>query len=78
MMKNEELEEMELELKELKKEIKKKKYDLIFDETGLQSNEVKIGSWDCEQSPIGKCVYDIVEDEHCDSCVFCGEPDERK
>ena len=37
-----------------------------------------IGNWECETSPIGVCVYDSEEDPCWDSCIFCGEPDERK
>lgn len=74
-----ELEDMECELKELIDDIKQKKYSLIFDATGLQSNEVKISSfWDCLKSPVGKCVYDIIEDPYRDSCVFCHEPEDRR
>ncbi len=77
-VKDSELEDMELDLEELKKDIKQKKYDLIFDITGLQPDKIRLGDWDCEKSPTGKCVYDIIEDPCRDHCVFCGEPDERK
>jgi len=78
-MKDFELEQMELDLKELEKEILEKKYELIFDKTGLQPSEIKISNfWDCDKSPIGYCVYDKIEDPACDCCVFCGAPDERK
>jgi len=36
------------------------------------------GSWDCEDSPLGVCVYNHIEDPALDYCLFCGEPDERK
>lgn len=79
MLKDEELIEMEDELRELQEKIERKRYDLIFDETGLQSSEVTIDDfWGCEKSPIGWCVYDKVEDPAHDSCVFCGEPEKRK
>ncbi len=29
-------------------------------------------------SPIGYCVYNDEEDPCCDSCLYCGMPDERK
>lgn len=45
-------------------------------------------TWECEdeysdgtprvKSPVGYCVYDIVEDPACDACIFCGAPEERK
>jgi len=39
---------------------------------------IKMGSWDCENSPIGICVYDDIEDPYYDNCIFCQEPHERK
>lgn len=77
-MKDLNLVEMEDELDTLKTEIQQKKYDLIFDITGLQQSEIFIGDWDCDKSPIGKCVYDNIEDSAHDFCVFCHQPDERK
>lgn len=77
-MKDLDLIDMEEELESLETSIKQKKYDLIFDVTGLQASEIRIGDWDCDKSPVGKCVYDIIEDSACDSCVFCHQPDERK
>lgn len=32
------------------------------------------GSWDCEDSPTGNCMYTT----DFDACIFCGDPDERK
>lgn len=34
-------------------------------------------NWDCENSPVKKCVYDW-DDFGDESCIFCGEPEERK
>jgi len=34
--------------------------------------------WDCPYSPVGLCMYHIVHDPRQDSCVFCGQPRERK
>ena len=34
-------------------------------------------SWDCNLSPIGKCVYKQ-DDSGEFVCIFCGEPEERK
>jgi len=34
--------------------------------------------WDCPDSPFGLCSYHNIEDPAHDSCVFCGEPFERK
>lgn len=77
-MKDLELQDMEFELEELQKAIQNKKYDLVFDVTGLQPKEIIFGDWDCDKSPIGTCVYDRVEDPACDCCVFCNEPDDRR
>ena len=33
--------------------------------------------WQCEDSPVGLCVYDS-QDRGSDQCLFCGDPDERK
>ena len=33
--------------------------------------------WQCEDSPVGLCVYDS-QDRAADHCIFCGDPDERK
>ena len=78
-MKDFELEQMELEFEELKEQIENRRNELIFDKTGLQSNEIYISDfWDCKKSPIGWCVYDNIEDIYHDCCVFCGKPEERK
>jgi len=39
-----------------------------------------IGShiWECENSPIGVCVYCPLDDRAHDNCLFCGDPEERK
>lgn len=34
--------------------------------------------WKCDNSPVGYCVYDIIEDPAHDDCLFCGQPEERK
>lgn len=35
------------------------------------------GEWECEPSPVGKCVYNQVVDHDHDNCLFCHEPEER-
>ena len=37
-----------------------------------------VGEWDCEESPIGLCLYNRIEDPCLDNCLYCGNPDERK
>jgi hypothetical protein len=35
--------------------------------------------WTCQQSPIGVCIYHPPTDKgYYDSCLFCGQPMERK
>lgn len=41
------------------------------DEIGYDSD-----GWDCEDSPIGKCIYNADYDYEC--CVYCDGPEERK
>ena len=35
------------------------------------------GNWDCENSPNKKCNFNVKEDPACDTCIYCGEPEER-
>lgn len=37
-----------------------------------------ISDWKCEKSPVDYCVYNQLEDPYHDSCLFCGQPEERK
>lgn len=37
-----------------------------------------IGTWKCDESPIGLCYYDHGDDPALDHCLFCMLPDERK
>jgi len=56
-----------------------KVYGEVLREHGVDpSNTVVPGTWDCEKSPVGKCVYDFLEDPCMDSCIFCHDPEERK
>lgn len=53
--------------------------DEIASELALQLGIecVDLGDWECEHSPTGHCFY--AETDHCnDSCLMCGQPDERK
>lgn len=34
--------------------------------------------WECEESPIGICIYNDEDDIVHDFCHFCGLPEERK
>lgn len=61
------LEEAEQEYHKYLKEILK---DLDLPEGAFMSE------WDCQLSPIGNCI--CCWDGSDDTCIFCGEPDERK
>jgi hypothetical protein len=42
--------------------------------------ELELGAylWECEESPIGTCLYNRFHDKSHDNCIFCSEPNERK
>ena len=44
----------------------------------IHYHDVSFGDWDCEDSPTGYCIYGFYDDYAHDSCIYCGEPDERK
>ena len=47
-----------------------------FFETNIeQLNNIKSG-WECPDSPNGECDYSGPDEE--DSCIYCGQPEERK
>ena len=75
---NKDLQDMYDELEELRRDIRKKGLELIFDTTGLQESEIAISKmWKCDKSPIGYCVYDKIEDPPHDYCVYCNKPEDR-
>jgi hypothetical protein len=39
---------------------------------------LETGSWPCDTSPTGLCVYDMATEEQDNECLFCGNPNERK
>ena len=41
-------------------------------------NHVVDTMWGCEDSPFGWCAYHRFDDPAHDSCIFCGDPQERK
>ncbi len=50
---------------------------LLIDSLPIEEDLYDGDEWDCELSPIGRCIYKI--DSSGESvCVFCGEPEERK
>jgi len=62
-----------------------KKTDLLLgiikEDFGTSDKEIyciQIGDWDCHESPIGVCFYNAQEDPCLDTCLVCGDPDERK
>jgi hypothetical protein len=52
-----------------------KEYFRISDK---EMNCIEIGYWDCPTSPIGVCFYNSHEDPCSDTCLVCGDPEERK
>jgi hypothetical protein len=40
-------------------------------------SDLVLGGWECEKSPTGYCVYHDEDSMH-DTCLFCGDPEERK
>lgn len=44
--------------------------------TGFSPDGCYLGDWDCELSPFGICVCRW--DGNDETCIYCGEPDERK
>jgi len=51
----------------------------VLKEAGFDPEELAVTDyWKCENSPVGKCVYEAFEDPCHDRCIFCGDPEERK
>jgi Tfp pilus assembly PilM family ATPase len=44
----------------------------------VSANTLTIGDWDCPHSVTGLCVYNHRDDPCLDSCLICGQADERK
>jgi hypothetical protein len=40
--------------------------------------DLHTGHWECVKSPLGRCQYDLEKDPAADSCIHCGDPEERK
>ena len=40
--------------------------------------QVISNEWECDNSPLGYCVYDHIDDPAHDDCIFCHDPEERK
>lgn len=59
----------------------KRKYEryerLLIDSLPVEADLYNGEEWDCELSPIGRCIYKI---DDCGelTCIFCGEPEERR
>lgn len=52
--------------------------DLQTQYPDLQFSDLTCGHWQCEDSLLGHCVYDAPDDPCLDSCLYCGDPNERK
>lgn len=33
--------------------------------------------WECNESPVGWCIYNPMKNRAMDSCIFCHQPKER-
>lgn len=74
------------ELSSLEDTIEVLQQKLVEETIKVPDCDLLFGTWDCPDSPTGKCVYDLNQDhknpDHDtmgeDECLFCGEPDERK
>ena len=59
----------------------KRKYEryerLLIGSLPIEEDLYNGEEWDCELSPIGRCIYKV-EDCGESTCIFCGEPEERK
>ena len=59
----------------------KRKYEryerLLIGSLPIEEDLYDSEEWDCELSPIGRCIYKV-EDCGESTCIFCGEPEERK
>lgn len=67
--------EIDEEIDDLSRNINHLKCELI--DITWPGIDLEIGNHECENSVLGVCVYDSMEDPSWDSCLVCGEP-ERK
>ena len=65
------------EINDLSRNIDHLKNELI-DITWPDVDDLDIGGHECKESVLGVCVYDAIEDPSWDSCLVCGQPNERK
>lgn len=52
--------------------------DAVATATGSDPDALTIQRWGCEASPTGTCVGDLDDPTGEDSCLYCGQPEERK
>lgn len=54
-------------------------FDILVSKQSYPKNYgTSFGNWDCEKSPVKKCVYDYDSPMRDDDCIYCHNPDERK
>ena len=58
--------------------IKEEQVTMFAVKMHIPVNNVGLGTWDCEDSPTGECLYDVMEDPIMGFCLVCGNPEERK
>lgn len=72
-------ESLGISIRELKVSNKNHIHGLIRDRYDKFDPEIHaLGSWDCDRSPFGLCMYNNEYDPEKDDCIFCHKPDERK
>lgn len=50
----------------------------LWEYASYKANKSGFIEWDCEKSPDGTCSYNVLDDPAMDSCIYCGQPLERK
>lgn len=76
-----ELSTLKINLKNMERNINNYKTELVIKDKHFDKNSVSLefsNFWECQTSPTGYCVYDRYSDYSCDSCIYCGEPNDRR
>ena len=52
--------------------------EVVSSTLAVDPDSLEFGYYDCGKSLTNHCVYNVEEDPCQDSCLFCGDPRERK